>query len=281
MSKEILWLLFLILACSTDPVVIQPETLGDYYAFCTLSPGYEYQEVLVGKAIPESKWLDIDDALVSIKDIESDNIVYFTHIINGVYRDIDRKLEILNSHSYYLKVLFSNGHVITGTTFAPDDFTILAPVPNDTIEYFMGIKLDTLKMAKVKWTKAEGAKFYSVFLQINDDMFNSVPVYTFQSQVYLPEIIPRFDWSSVIKDTVLVKSVLMVSAYDSTQSFNASRRAFIDGFVDFTEEQWHESINSTSQRNNIQSKIKGGIGDFKVALMASNEIVIKIFIDWP
>ncbi|MBN2011597.1 hypothetical protein JW960_19860 [candidate division KSB1 bacterium] len=110
----IISLFFIHITCSLDPVVHQQEQIGQYYAFCTLSPSIEKQEVIVGRAIPESMPEDISDADVMIAS--TDQIVRFVYIGNGIYQDRNKELSVLPGETYQLHVKFSDGEIITGNT---------------------------------------------------------------------------------------------------------------------------------------------------------------------
>ena len=276
-------LLILLLSCSLDPVVIDPETLGDYYVFCTLSPGYSHQEILVGKSVPEDLPVAITDAEVTIRsDSQS---VMFTHIKNGLYRDENNDLKLNPGSTYTLDIKLQNGEQITGETTLPGTFDILYPHDGDTVQHFLSRTLDTLLLAHVGWLQSERAKFYSVYLKIEDDLIAGNLVSTFRSDVIIPELTPRFLWTDTLKCEIMTPALLYIFAHDSTQRFPGYSRCFLDPYTDFTWKDLEDWIIGFEDR--IQGfdadkiKLKGAIGVFNSIGMSKKEINLKVTIDWP
>jgi len=280
MFRALFILLLAFLSCSLDPVVIDPESMGDYYVDCLLSPTFEYQEVLVGKSIPESKPVDIKDAQVSITDLTENVVVTFTHIKNGIYRDIEKRLNVVYGHSYHLEVTLENGQRITGEKTLPDDFEIRAPAFGDTLGYFLEYKLDTLQMPHVGWTASENASFYSAHLLIETDNVRGGSVFTYRNHILIPEIIPKFSWADTLTDSSLVQASLVVFAYDSSQMFIPTTRLFLDNFVDYTREEWQKAINSYSTDVKQNSNVQGGIGRFDGLIMAKTDFYVQVYTYW-
>ncbi len=279
----IFYLFILFFSCSLDPVVIDPETLGDYYVFCTLSPGYSHQEVLLGKSVPEGLPVAITDAEVAIcSDSQS---VVLTHIKNGLYRDVNSNLKLNPGSTYTLEIKIQNGKQITGKTTLPGAFDILYPLTGDTIQHFLSRTLDTLLLAHVGWLQSEHAKFYSIYLKIEDDQMHGGLISTFRSDVIIPELTPNFSWIDTLKCEKLVQADLYVFARDSTERFFGNSRHFLDNYTDYTWEDLEDWIIGSEDRiwgfDADKIKLDGAIGVFNSIGMAKHEICLNVKIDWP
>jgi len=278
----ILFILIMTLSCSLDPVIIDPESLGDYFVFCTLCPGFNHQSLLLVKTKPEKLPTEITDAVVTINsDIQS---VQFTHIKKGVYQDVVQKLIVKSGMKYNLNIELTDGRIITGQTILPGHYKITSPSAGDTIQHFLSQKLDTLLLPHVKWTKSVGAKYYTVLLDLNDSLMTNKAVSTFRNDIIFPELIPKFSWGDTIECEKLVKTNLYVFARDSSARFIPMTRAFLDSFTDYTsmeEDDWFNGFQDKIQGyDSTKIKLYGAIGVFNGISMEKEEIYMKVNIDW-
>jgi len=270
----------LLFSCSLDSVVVDPDTLGDYFVFCTLAPSFEKQELLLGKTVPENLPVAITDASVIISD--DTHSVIFSHTGSGIYRDVNRLLKIQAGNHYRLNITLDNGKIISGETVIPDNFNILVPSVGDTINHFLTSKLDTSSLCHVCWTESIGAKYYTVYLEINDKNITSTFINTFRQTALIPELLPKLSMSDSLKGEEIIPAKLYVFARDSTFNFFPNKRVFLDFFTDFTEKELAEWYNSYPWRfNEKRTNLKGAIGAFSGISSANTEIYLKVKMDWP
>ena len=267
-------------SCSLEPVVIEPETLGEYFVFCTLTPTLEEQELLLGKTVPENLPVPIANARVIISD--DTHSVKLSHVGSGVYRDVDRLLKIRAGIKYSLNIALSHGKTILGETIIPGDFEIIFPSKGDTINHFLTSKLDTSLLCHVRWTQSKAAKFYTLYLEINDKNITSTFINTFRNTAIIPELWPILSTPDSLTGEEIVSARLWVFARDSTFHFIPQGRHFLDFFTDYTEEELQEFYNNSfRQFNRERTNLKGAIGAFCGISSASTEICLKIEFDWP
>ncbi len=270
-----------LIQCSLNPVIVNQEHIGQYYAFCTLDPLQEYQEVIVGRAIPETLPEDISNAVVSISS--SNQAVIFSYIGDGVYQDTGKMLSIIPGETYTLSVRFSDGHVITGQTTLPGSFSIIQPVEGDTVLHFLDRQLDTLQLSKAKWTVSAGAKFYTLYLKIANDRIVTGPVDVCRTDAFLPELVPS-DWQAEINGLEISASQLIIIARDSTTYLNPESRWFLPDNVDMTLSQKHQALLewiASAETSSNSVNINGGIGRFNGYVAVECRIILKIFMEWP
>ncbi len=273
--KLIPFLLFI--SCSLDPIVIQPETLGEYYAFCKLSPAFETQEVLVGKMIPESLPIAISDATVSILDLDSQTTTLFRHHRHGVYRPTESFPDIEPGHRYELHISFKDNKHLSGRAQAPDHFKIENPAKDDTVDYFLSMNSDTSRFPKTSWTNAQHARFYSVQLLPENPVFKSSPVTTYRTEIFFPELVPDIGWTKTWYDTILTRASLRIFAHDSASTFIPSSRTFWDEFSDYTEQEWQQFLNS---EKNAFDNLAGGFGYFTILPFIQTEFYLNVNVHW-
>lgn len=268
--------------CSLEPKVIEPETLGNYYVFCTLAPTFDEHKLEIAKSLPEIMPEPVTDAEVYIRN--STKTVRLTHTQGSKYRDVNRELQIQPGETYYLDI-FRNGHkIINGQTTLPGPFNILTPENGDTVNYTLQQgTIDTLSFPRVKWSESQRAKYYSVNLKIDNDLVGGNIHNTFRKSIFFPEILPRFSNQDSVKKTILVPAQLYVFALDSSFVFiGFNSRRFMDSFADWTREE-SEEVSKYYPYWYDKSKINlnGAAGAFNGTSMAKIDIFVKIKIDWP
>ena len=62
--------------------------------------------------------------------------VQFTHIKDGIYRDVNNDLKIIPSHTYYLTVKYDKNKIYTGKTTIPGRFNITNVATSDTVDTY-------------------------------------------------------------------------------------------------------------------------------------------------
>ncbi len=270
-------------SCSNQPIITDPNYEGDPYVFCTLSSDLYYQQVLVGRMIPEHFPQNISNALVTIHN--NNQSVVFQYINKGYYGDLDRSLKINFGETCYLKVLFPDGQLISGRATPPGPFDIFVPALNDTIVYFMKQQLDTAKLSRVIWTESKGARFYQIGLFLIDSLLIS-PYYfsTKKNNIYFPEIMPHALINSrPLKGIKIKNAELIIIAHDSSRyEFSWQRRSLINPYSDFTPQEEAEVSNELGS-NTIytQTNLSGGLGYFNAKSIQKRKIILKIYMDWP
>lgn len=251
-------IILLFTGCSTEPIVIDPETTGDYYVFCELNPKYKQQQVLVGKTVPENYPIDVTDAVVTIQT--DSQLVHFIYLGKGYYADIYTKLRVTAGTTYHLKVKLPNRNMITGIITTPGPFEILIPASGDTITHYLSRTLDTLALPRIEWSASTGVLFYVPQLYVDDDTISANEHSTNQTTAFMPELEPRISWNDSLSGEKIVAAKLVVIAYDSTHLPN----------------YWHEDV--LHERTNVI----GGLGTFQsVSMTSERNFFLKIYMDWP
>ena len=182
----ILLLIITFFSCSIDPVVYDEETIGDYFAFCTLAPYFDKQRVLVGRTIVESLPRYYSDAVVTLSG--AGGISSFRHTKNGVYEEVSPCLPIIGDSLYTLNVLFPDGHQIQAHTRVPGDFTILEPQPGDTVFFQIGPIFSPSTNAIlpfIEWTPSDRAYYYSAGT-VTEEKWGSNLTFTNFTRIFLP-----------------------------------------------------------------------------------------------
>jgi hypothetical protein len=270
----------LLLHCSLDPIVTQPERMGDYYVFCKIQTQNSSQTVLVGKSVPESLPQDIDDATVTMQ-VQGESFE-LSSIGKGYYRDLREKIPVLPGKMYNLNVTLPNGENVSGSARVPGAFQITHPAEGDTIPCVLTTTPDTLTMPRVSWTPSEFARYYSVSLVVPHNRISAATPHTFRNEVYFPELIASFNQDSVAVEPILLETKLWVTAYDSSRiEVPFHPRLFIDSSSDLTPEE-EEMMNSESYQATIytMTNLQGALGTFSANNRVEITIFLKIYIDW-
>ncbi len=271
-----------LLSCSLDPVLIEPETLGDYYVFCTLTPRLEYQTVRLGKTVPESDPVDIDDATVFM--MHNSRKFPFVSIGNGLYRNLQNKFTIHAGQEYLLEITLRNGYKIAASTVIPDSFKILSPAMGDTLHYFFSRSMDTLDVPKIKWERPARALYFSIIPELDDqtDLVGHT-VNTFNCEVFFPDIVPKnYSPNEIIyfSDSINTSARLVILAHDSTDIFTYTGHRWLMNYswLDITHEQFINYFLKESTVHN--SNISGAIGRFNGISITKVDVLLKVHIDW-
>lgn len=174
----------LLIACSYDPVMIDPETLGDPYVFCVLSPYIETQHVLVGKTRPEDLPEDVSGAEVILS--YGDKNIQFAEYNPGIYHDAGNEVTIIPGETYYLRVRFPDDFVLLDSTTVPGSFELLSPSVNDTVDYYYSPPYDTSKIPILEWSTSIGAVSYLAKVQFNDETIHGNEKWTLSNRILFP-----------------------------------------------------------------------------------------------
>lgn len=269
--------------CSNQPIISSIEGVGDYYCFCTLDPDYTYQQVLVGKTVPESFPIDISDALVTIES--TNQSVLFQYIGKGFYRDTEQPLKLVPGETYYLTVRLADGNLMTGKATMPDSFQILSPTKTDTVDHYLSTRLDTMLLPRVSWTKSAGARFYYLRLIFSDAEVQANPVFTHRNSVIFPELIPRRfnNFHEKITGEEIAKAEIIIVAMDSSRYEDFWYfRNYIPRYSDFTVQEEDAVINEIFNSNIYQkTNVTGGLGVFKAKSVIKQKVIIRVHKNWP
>jgi len=278
----ILLVVCLLSGCSLEPVVVEPETIGDYFVFCTLSSTYESQQLILGKSLPEVMPEKISDAQVYVRS--QSQTVQLEHVKNGFYRDQEKSLKIEPGETFYLDVFKDDKKIISGETTLPGVFEIYEPAQGDTINYLVtrgGV--DTTSLIKVKWTPSENAKFYTVSIVCDSSIVQGSGHNTSKNNIFFPDVYPGFPYEQTVKKKAVVPATLYVMARDSSFVFINSngRQNYRVDFHDHTREEGHEEYMYYPYMH-IQEKVKmsGANGSFNGMAVVTKKIFLNLTIDW-
>jgi hypothetical protein len=272
----------LVFNCSLEPVVIDPETIGDYYLFCTLAPTYSNHQLILGKSLPEILPEQITDATVVIKS--ENQTITMQHAEKGRYLDEMGELLVEPGEKYLLEVFRGNERIISGETQVPGPFSITSPCKGDTIQLNMSrTPADTSSLPLIQWTTSEHAKYYTAKLDIESEKIWGSFHNTYRKYMYLPDILPSFSYNESVQKEIVVPTKLYVFARDSSFSFLTynSRRNWDYQFLDYTREQSEESNEFYPfSFDSTKVKMTGALGAFSSINAAQILIYLKIHIDW-
>ncbi|MBN2089381.1 DUF4249 family protein [candidate division KSB1 bacterium] len=269
-------------SCSNQPIISSIEGVGDYYCFCTLDPDYTYQQVLVGKTVPESFPIDISDAMVTIES--TNQSVLFHYIGKGFYRDTEQPLKLVPGETYYLTVRLADGNLMTGKATMPDSFQILSPTKTDTVDHYLSTRLDTMLLPRVSWTRSAGSRYYQVELHFNNtNIRGSNNVFTHRTSVFFPEL--HYDNRDPMRGQITGEEIfdaeLKITAFDSTKyEYLWFGRDFIPRYSDFTSQE-AEIVNNESHTIHNMTNVTGGLGTFKTKSIIKQNVIIRVHKNWP
>lgn len=227
--KTLLLLCILFVYCSIDPVVQDADTVGDYFAYCTLSPELEKQIVLVGRTVPESLPYWYDNVVITLSGCGQSS--QFRYLSNGRYEEIPPCVPLKGDSLYSLNVLFPGGHRITATTRMPGDFAIIDPAPGDTLYYQLGPRSNPKYhqvLPAVEWLPSSGAYYYCSGTKVLTGPIGAGIAYSSYSKISIP-FYPYAGW--VIGEEQLTDYLTNVSmwvdAYDSSAGFHKQDRDWL------------------------------------------------------
>ncbi len=276
MKKGLLLLLLLSgFSCSLDPVVLDPEIRGDYFAYCTLSPTYPYQQVIVGKTFPEDYPEYYDDARVVIR--YNDQAVSFESVGDGKYRDLNEQIKVLPETDYDLEVKFSSGNVLTAQTHVPGAFNIHVS-DGDTLNHFLSRAHDPLKSTRIAWSESRNCYYYTcMFTYIESDKFWSYKVDSFRQSIYLPSL--GYRYGETLYGHHVESATLFVVARDSSFVFRPQAMRPNELYQDFLLEEEHRDARYFDSKYE-KMHFQGGMGVFNAVAMDSVRIFLAIDADW-
>ncbi|MBD3377084.1 hypothetical protein GF406_18795 [candidate division KSB1 bacterium] len=181
---RLFFLLLIFISCSIDPVVQDSETVGDYFAFCTLMTFTEKQSVLVGRTVVENLPRYYPDAKVTLSGSGYSSQLIYTK--NGVFEEQTPFIPIIGDSTYSLEVSFPDGHTIRGKTKIPGDFTLIFPQNHDTLFLKIGPRENPTKnmqVPKIIWSVSNGAYYYYIR---SNDLYGAGNEFTKSTQIFLP-----------------------------------------------------------------------------------------------
>lgn len=266
-------------SCSTEPIILEPESVGDYYAYCTLLTTGSTHQILLGKSVPENKPIDIGNAQVTIfADSERTN---FSYMGNGIYQNIKNKLEVKPGRNYHLNIQLPDGKSITGETTVPNEFNILFPAEEDTVEYDVNNQADTLTMPKVSWKASTGALSYQLafeFVENNNLKISDIPVSTLRTCTFMPELLAN-DIQDATKQSI-VQATLYVAALDSFNLVLPATRLFLPKFYDINPKTFREFNlkyqNELDSESKPSTNLSNAFGLFNSANIQQRKLWLKL-----
>ena len=268
--------LTMLFSCSLDPVVHDEETIGDYFAYCTLAPYVEKQKVLVGQTVPES--LPRYDSNVLVTLFGAGGISSFTHTKNGIYEEVSPCLPIIGDSVYTLNVLFPDGHQIEAHTRIPGDFIILEPQPGDTLYYQIGSRESPSTNAIlpfVEWTTSKHTYYYQAEGR-TEEIYGWDIARTNYTRIYVPYY-PYHIINTIFPPEYDAQVQLVITAIDSSRVFSAiSRWSMLPDSLDYKSGFNLIDEGNLSGINYNQLDIQGGIGFFNAVNQATCDFVLHV-----
>ena len=203
------------LRCTTDPVVIDPQTLGDYYVYSVISPNIDQQGAIVGKTIPENMPYDISGALVQIHG--DDGTFALKEYKPGIYIDMDNTLRIIPAVKYFLTVMLPNGRRLSGETTVPGRFNILNHA--DSLDYTIRGTGDSAEyqVPCISWTRSANAYDYNLSITNVKKEWDSGGFATSDTTVSMPIL---YSFNAMRDDTTIssmkIETAIKITARDSS-----------------------------------------------------------------
>ncbi|MBD3376031.1 hypothetical protein GF406_13425, partial [candidate division KSB1 bacterium] len=240
------------LACTTDPILVNPDLAGDYFVKCKIWPGCKVG-ALVGKTRPQDISIDISGAQVVISN--SDHSVMLSELKPGFYMDRDNALKIIPGKEHNLKVTLPDGHVMTAKTFIPSAFQLFE-TPDDTLLYLFQRIYNPYQIIyeaqpeSASWSKSDHTLAYRFTL------FH-YSCYSFQTINSLPLIPVESIFSSETISSLIKRCAISITAYDST-FLPTKRWGLIESDIELAARLQSELNLVEGQNDNIQ----GGLGYF-------------------
>jgi len=230
---RLFFLLLIFISCSIDPVVQDSETVGDYFAFCTLMTFVEKQSVLVGRTVVENLPRYYPDAKVTLSGSGYSSQLIYTK--NGVFEEQKPFIPIIGDSTYSLEVSFPDGHMIRGKTKIPGDFTLIFPQNHDTLFLKIGPRENPTKnmqVPKIIWSVSNGAYYY--YIQSSDGLYGGGSESTKFTQISLPYS-PYGCMNCTIPSEYTSILNLQITAIDSTRIYRSfSQDSIRTEYMDFS-----------------------------------------------
>jgi len=256
--------------CSTDPILVDPDSLGEYYLNCKISPGISQQTVWIGKTVPEFMPQDIEGAKVIIQS--DDQSVVLAPGKAGEYIDVSSNLIVAPGKRYQISALLPDGAFLTAHTVVPVQCKLLSST--DTLQYIVDIPNTpyTLpdRLARIapliRWTRSEHGFSYRI-------TFGSSLSSTVDTSLTLPwakELIPQ---SEIIPSSMVsYRAVsLAITVFDST---------YLPPISSYMSAAARQRIIDLSQQLNLvqgdNDNINGGFGYFGAWVTTLDTVVVKI-----
>lgn len=250
---KLVFLLFFIASCTTDPILVNPDLSGDYFVRCKIWPGIEKVGAVVGKTRPQDISVDISGAVVAITHNNQSTIL--SEYQAGFYIDQVKEIKVVSGEKYSILVNLPDGHVLSGDTFVPGDFSIHST--SDTLLYVIqqfNNQIYESHPEPLFWNISQNAFCYGVAFFDPSSLFGSY-VPTFKTTGYLPD---QDDVFSDLTETILIEErIIAVTAYDST--FLPGYRWRLPESELETVENYKKTLNLIEGQND---NINGGIGYF-------------------
>jgi len=262
--------LFLI-SCSTDPLVLNPEALGDYYIRSKISPNLDRQGVIVGKTIPENMPIDITNAIITISS--ENQSVCFDEIEAGIYVDTQKQLKVLPGNFYTIDAKFPDGHLMNGRTTVPDEFQFITSSIKDTLVYILLDKgnyfSNEIIAPEIAWSKSEHALSYELLIVEKEGIKGRIT--TIDTSVVLPSLYPI---QNLQLDTTIswidLAVIIEVVAHDSSflaypdKNKSSDENIQIENLADKLQLSYGQNTN-----------VNGGIGFFASFTTITDTVVIR------
>ena len=261
-------------SCTTDPVLIDADSLSEYYVRSKISPNVNSIGVIVGKTFPENMPDDIGGARVTVTGAQS--YVLLKEWKPGRYIDAAKDLSILPGHNYNLSITLPEGNVINGRTTVPGDFGLVDAIHSDTLEYtFYKINdhyLVNSLASEISWNKSLHALSYRVFLEPLSGNFPAgskttidtntvVKLYRLHHNIFMDSF----------SDQIVSKYLINITAFDSSYIPYLSNGGSLEEEDRIT--QLAESLNAISGQND---NIEGGVGYFASSFSVQDTVIVRL-----
>ena len=163
----------ILVACSTDPVVTNKDTVEIPIALCLLCPEKNGVVAFIGRSFPEVGIEYLNDAQVTIS--YDSGYVQLYHISNGVYKNND--FQVQHNKEYKFSALLKSGKWLTATTKVPGTVKILNISNGDTLFYEKDPSISdrhvlVAKGPPISWKTTEGAAYYLCYYQFEEILLN-------------------------------------------------------------------------------------------------------------
>lgn len=265
-------------SCTLDPILSDPESVGEVYAFCVLDSG-QPAEVVLGRSIPESPPIHIPDARVTL--MSGISVQELEYQGNGFYNDPQNQLKLVPGEQYILNIVLKDGRRISGQTTIPGAFEILQPTDHDTLVYPLATESDTSRFPRIEWQPSQHAYHYTVRTNSPDHILE--PMFTtFRNRTFAPTL---NTFSSKTPQKQIIQAKLTITAVDSHIILNPESRyhSSIPLLYDFRSmdqyisliERFESEMDKNYTHPSPYSNLTGGLGRIGAMHSESRRFYIK------
>jgi hypothetical protein len=218
----------------------------------------------------------VPDARVFIQGNGKRTSFSYTGVM-GTYENTSHPLQVHPTTDYYLEVQIPNERDFFGHIVTPGAVEFLNIADQDTLDYHLSARPDTVDFKRICWTNSIGAYYYRVYLDCKDRFF-VYEVSCYKTSTFIPERRVN-DWTDhdFPQSGEIIPATLTVAALDSTFDFPGSFRYFYNYPTDVSSD--HQSFSPQSNTELHAQNVNSDTGAFSAVMISSIDIWLRIYRD--